>query len=175
MPIKDLFLKNFFLKILALLSALVFWFFIVGLQNIPQSFERPLNIETFNLPEELVVASKLPKAEVKIVTDKATRRSLTIEDFDAYIDLRDARPGTMTSSVYVTSKNPKVSIAKITPETITVQVEEKFEKDIPVTIKVKGKPKNGYIIASAWSTPGVVTIRGTEARLNEIHEVAVWV
>ena len=170
---KELFLKNISLKLLALGSALVFWFIVLGLQNAPQEFETPLEVKPFNLSEQYTVVGALPRAKVKILADKEVQQQLHPEDFDVYIDLKNAEPGKLTSAVYVTSKNPKVTIVSVAPESITLTLEKKTQKEMLIEYEVMGRVKDGFQLKSVKMDPERITLLGAGSTLSAIKKIKV--
>ena len=63
----------------------------------------------------------------------------------------------------------KISIIKITPANLTVNLEHVMEKKVPVTILVSGKPAPGFLVADAVAKPSFVTLRGPENILGPIQ------
>ncbi len=172
---ENLILKNLSLKLLALISALGFWFIILGLQDAPRLFETPLEIKPFNLSEQYMVVGKLPLAKVKIRADKEVQKQLRPEDFEVYIDLKDAVPGKTTGLVAVTSKNPKVVIVSVSPESVTLDIEKKAEKELAIDHEVVGKAKDGYQIKSIEIAPVRVKISGATSRLASLKKIKVLI
>lgn len=170
---KELFLKNLSLKILALGSALMFWFIILGLQNAPQEFEAPLEVKAFNLSEQYTVVGALPRAKVKILADKEIQQQLKPEDFEVYVDLKNAEPGKLTSAVYVTSKNPKVTIVSVAPESMTLTIEKKSQKEMTVEYEIAGKVKSGFQLKGVKIEPTKVMLFGAGSTLNAIKKIKV--
>lgn len=172
---KELFFKNWSLKLLALGSALLFWFIVLGVQNAPQQFETPLEIKPFNLSEQYTVAGALPYAKVKILADKEVQRQLKPDDFEVYVDLKNAEPGKVTSTVYVTAKNTKVTVVSIAPESITIPIEKRVEKEMVVEYEVAGKVKDGSLLKSVKINPEKVVISGAESTIAAIKKVQVLI
>lgn len=168
---KELFLKDWLLKILSVASALLLWFIVVGLQNAPQQFETPLEIKPFNLSEQYTVAGDLPHAKVKILVDKEAQRQIRPEDFDAYIDLKNVEPGKVTSAVYVTSKNPKVTIVSISPESVTITVDKIGEKDMNVDYDLSGKVRDGSELKGVTIDPQKIQLSGAVSTLSALKKV----
>ncbi len=170
---KQTLITNLSLKLLALASALGFWFIILGLQDAPRLFETPLEIKPFNLSEQYMVVGKLPLAKVKIRVDREVQKQLRPEDFEVYIDLKDAKPGKTTGLIAVTSKNPKVAIVGVAPESITLDIEKKAEKELTIEQEEIGKVKDGYQIKSIEITPPRVKISGATSLLSSLKKVHV--
>lgn len=172
---KELLFKNLSLKILALASALVFWFIVLGLQNAPREFETPLEVKPFNLSEQYTVVGALPYAKVRILADKDVQQQLQAKDFEVYLDLKSAEPGKLTSAVYVTSKNPKVTIVSVAPESITLMIEKKSQKEVMVEYEVIGKVKDGFQLKNVKIDPERVTLLGAGSTLSAIKKVKVLI
>lgn len=172
---KELLVKDWSLKLLAIGSALMFWFIILGLQNAPQDFGVPLEIKPFNLSEQYTVVGALPSANVKILADKEVQRQLHPDDLEVYIDLKNIEPGKMTSIVYVTSKNPKVTVVSVQPESVTMTIEKRVEKDMVLDYVVTGKPGDSSEVKSIKASPDRVTLSGAASILSGIKKVRVLV
>ncbi|MFA7277625.1 MAG: CdaR family protein [Candidatus Gracilibacteria bacterium] len=168
---KELFLKNWLLKIVSIASALLLWFVVVGLQNAPQQFETPLEIKPFNLSEQYTVVGSLPHAKVKILVDKEAQRQIRPEDFDAYIDLKNTEPGKVTSTVYVTSKNPKVTIVSVSPGSVTVAIEKTAEKQMVVEYEISGKVRDGSQLKGVKVDPQKVQLSGATSSINALKKI----
>jgi len=64
-----------------------------------------------------------------------------------------------------------ISIIKINPEFLTVRVEKKIKKELPVRIAFSGKPATGFTIASSLAKPLSVILQGSENVLGPIEEI----
>lgn len=166
------FLGNFELKILAVLAAIVFWFLIVGTENNFYTLPDEIEVKAFNVPEELVVAEDLGnvKLRLKLNTPEAVK-NIHPEDFNAYVDLQDVTEGERDIEVSVTSKNPEVSVLKTEPSTITVKIEKKAEKEVPIVEKVEGNVKEGYVVKNINFSEENAILKGSQKTLNDINEV----
>ncbi len=172
---KELFLKNWLLKIVSIASALLLWFVVVGLQNAPQQFETPLEIKPFNLSEQYTVVGSLPHAKVKILADKDVQRQIRPEDFDAYIDLKNTEPGKVTSTVYVTSKNPRVAIVSVSPGSVTVAIEKMIEKEMVVEYEISGKVRDGSQLKGIKVNPQKVRLSGAISTMNALKKIKAMI
>lgn len=167
-------IKNITLKLVAGLCAVLFWFLVLGLQTTPQELSEPIEIKPFNLSDQWTV-DELPSAYVTIQTDKETTRSARtediMEDIEAYIDLKNALPGNYTGQVFVTSKNPKITIVSVRPNTVSVRIEEKVKKDVPIEAYISGKPHDGFSITQATLTASHALIEGPTSLMERIKKI----
>jgi YbbR domain-containing protein len=172
---KELFMKDWSLKLIAIGSALIFWFIILGLQNAPQDFGVPLEIKPFNLSEQYTVVGALPSANVKILADKEVQRQLRPDDLEIYIDLKNVEPGKVTSAVYVTSKNPKVTVVSVEPESVTMTIEKRVEREVVLDYVVTGKASSNSEVKSVKASPERVTLSGAASILSGLKKVRILV
>ena len=84
-------LKNWELKILALVSAIVLWFFVVGIENNSYQFPEQIDIHAVNVPPDMTVTNDLGKATIRIQADQSMIKNLTADDFDISVDLQNAK------------------------------------------------------------------------------------
>ncbi|MEK9132822.1 MAG: CdaR family protein, partial [Patescibacteria group bacterium] len=87
---------------------------------------------------------------------------------EAYIDLRNAGAGTRKVQIAVTSKNSQVTIAKIDPAEVEVELQPVRKKMVTLTVDVQGKPAKGYSLDSVKLKQSLVTVSGAETFLKKI-------
>ena len=169
--IKKFFINNWELKILALLSAIVLWFFVVGIENNSYRFPEQIDVHAINLPQDMSVSNDLGKANIRIQADQDIIKNLTTNDFDLSVDLSNAHEGEQEVPLSATSKNDKVTILKVEPSTVHVVLEQITHKDIKVKTVVSGNPAKGYSVQNVSVTPGTITVSGGKSLLSKITSV----
>ena len=106
-------LKNLRFKILALVFAAIFWVFVVSMENTFYKLPDAVPVHVFNQAEDLALASEIGSVSLMLRADETVAlKTLSAGDFEAYIDLKSAGAGMRNVSVFVTSKNPSVSVLK---------------------------------------------------------------
>ena len=163
--------KNLQLKILALLSAIVLWFFVVGIENNSYRFPEEVDVHAANLTQELSLASDLGKARLRIRAGDDQIKNLTKGDFDVYVDLRNAKEGEADVPLIANSKNDKVSILKVEPATVHVILETVTQKEVKIKTVVTGNPAKGYTAKEVVVSPDIATISGGKTLLGKITSV----
>lgn len=165
------FFKNWELKMLALLSAIVLWFFVVGIENNSYRFSEEIEIQALNLPADMSLANEPGKAKVRIRADESLIKNLKATDFDLSIDLKKAKEGAQDLPVTATSKNDKVTVLKVDPATVHIVLEPLMEKDIKVKAVVSGKPAKGHGVENVQVTPATVKVKGGKTLLASLSSI----
>jgi YbbR domain-containing protein len=165
------FLKNWELKILALLAAVVLWFFVVGIENDSHLFQEEVEIQAINVPQGMSVANYLGKAKIRIRADQSLIKNLTVNDFDLSVDLKKAAEGEQTLPVTATSRNNEVTVLKVDPSTVRVVLESVIEKDVKLKVVVSGNPAKGYGVQEVQVTPLTVKVSGGKTLLAGLASI----
>jgi YbbR domain-containing protein len=165
------FLNNWELKILALASAIVLWFFVVGIENNSYRFPDPIEIHAVNVPSDMSVANTLGEGIIRIRGDQDVIKNLTKSNFDLSVDLKNAHEGEQDLPVSATSNNDKVTILKVEPATVHVVLEPVTEKDIKVKTVITGNAAKGYSVSNVDVTPQAVTVRGGKSLLSKLTSI----
>lgn len=161
--------KNLHLKILSLTLAILFWIFVVSLENTFSQFPEGISIKPFNLAEDLALSSKLGEVKLTLrAQDQLTLHRLAESDFEAYVDLKDVGAGTQEVSVLVNSKNPQINIVRVEPSAVSVTLEPVRQKIVPITADISGKPAEGFSLLSVKLSRDNVTVSGAESMLKKI-------
>jgi YbbR domain-containing protein len=163
-------LKNWKVKILALSSALIFWVFIISIQNTFHEYPEAIQIQPFNLPTELSVVNDLGEVKMTLDIEQEEMKNLVTDDFTAYVDLQGMGVGESMAEILVTSKNSNVKILKTEPSKIQVVVEEIDSKQIPLKYKLKGEAKEGYEVIEVSLSKSEVEITGAKSTIQKIIE-----
>ena len=164
-------LKHLPLKIFALVLATIFWIFVVSFENTFYQFPEDVKIQIFNLAPELAVTEDLGAVKLGIrASDSVVYRTLTAADFEAYVDLRNAGAGQRKVAVSVTSKNPQVTVVRVFPNEVSLNLEPVRQKNVSVTSEVLGKPAKGYKVGTVKLSKNTVAVSGAETFLKKIAQ-----
>lgn len=166
------FLKNWEVKILALVAAIVLWFFVVGIENNSYRFPEQIDVHAVNLPQGMSVSNDLGKASLRIRADQNMIKNLTKSDFDLSVDLKSAVEGEQDVPLLATSKNDNVTILKVEPTTVHVVLEPVTQKEIKIKPVVTGNPAKGYSVGNVDVTPATVTVSGGKSLLTKISSIS---
>lgn len=160
---------NLSIKIFSLVLAVLFWIFVVSLENSFYQFPQKIPVQAFNLASNLALTGELPGVQLTLrAQDEGMFKRLTASDFEAYVDLGRVGVGETAVPVSVTVKNPLVSVVRFTPESVVVEVENVREKRVNLVSQVTGQPGDGVRIERVELTQNTVTIKGAEKVLENI-------
>lgn len=164
---------NLLLKILSLALAIGIWLLVIGEEKLEFSFPAPLILR--GLPETMALA-QMPTDQVmvRLRAPEALLKGLTAGDIDARLDLTGLTPG----EHLVPLRRNQVSIPfsaellTVTPEVVPVIIESKVSREIPVDVRVAGKPAEGIRIAGVEVEPSQVAVEGPEGAVLAVRIVS---
>ncbi|MBI3398362.1 MAG: hypothetical protein HY026_03910 [Deltaproteobacteria bacterium] len=122
--LKNFFLQNITLKIIALSFAVVLWFLVVGEKQAEISFWIPLEFK--NLPKDMImIGEPVREAEITILGAKKVLKGLSPDQLIAIIDLVNLKQG--VNNLRITHNDIKIpkgiDIINIRPSSIVIHVE----------------------------------------------------
>lgn len=165
------------LSLFSIIAAFVIWFVI-------QDVENPRIKATFpedGTPPSIVVkpinADRLiPTEEFRVAVDAEGRQddlsSLSVDDFEATIDLKNIPANTPTEvPVRVTSTRKGVKVLAVRPASVSVTVEPLVEEQFEVRLNPSGQLVAGFEVADRKVDPLTVTVSGLQERLDNVVSV----
>jgi YbbR domain-containing protein len=167
----QLFTRNLGWKVLSLLIAIGLWIAVSREPEVATSLSVPVDFK--NMRDDLDTSGNLPdrvRLEVRGPSGRLTRDNLSA--VAVVLDLSDAQPGDRTYSIRGRNLNlpPGVVFYRAVPSEITVRFEQLVFKDELVEPVYVNKPL-GYRFARAELSPSMVRIRGSQDRVQAIHQV----
>lgn len=173
--LKDYFLENTGLKVLALLITAVLWLSVasrpvaqVTLRNVPILFQ--------NLPESQnleVTDTDAPSAQVYLEGPRDIVDSIRPNEVTVFADMKSVEPGVRVKQLMIDmSRLPSSVKGVVDPREIRIRVERVIEKEVPVKPRFDGDPPPGYELVGWQISPPSVRIGGAESRIRDINEVS---
>jgi YbbR domain-containing protein len=164
--------RNWFLKLLSLVFALVLWFFVMGEQKLEVGYVVQLELK--NVPPGMMVANEVPSlVDVRVSGPRTLLTNLRPKDISLSVDLRDLQPG-LTSFKRLEERLNIPSALKVTrlsPSFVDVKLERVKEKSVPIRAVLSGTPAEGCKIGAVQISPNQVVVEGAESELKDINEV----
>jgi YbbR domain-containing protein len=173
--LREIFLEDLGLKLVALVIAVGFWLAVTGLRapatmrlrGVPLEFIRPENMEIGNDPIEQV--------DVTLEGSQARLSDVNARNLVARADLTQFRQGERVARLTpqtVTMDVPAgVRVVGIEPRTVAVRLEPIVEREVDVEPRFEGDMPEGYIRGATQVTPARVRIRGPESHVASIEKV----
>ncbi len=169
--LKDLVFKNFALKVISLLLALVLWFVLSSAQGVEKIVEAPVVI--VNKPQNLGISSDY----VKSVLVQLKSTPLAPKDFaknlTVTLDLKNSLPGDKVFNLSKKNLNlpTGVEVINIRPSTIALKLEKLERKKVPVVVRYSGIPARGYEITNIFVSPKSIEVEGPSSKVFKVKSV----
>ncbi len=171
--IKRFFTYHPFMKMFSLLLASLLWFAIRTEKHREMNVNIP--IRYVNLPSGTTMAGPIPDMiRLKLRGSNLRMAKMDDEFFSPYqINLEDANMGLNTFRIF--SEDFKVpfgvTIDRIQPATIHVDLAKSIIKAVPIDAKIVGHPAPGFAFKSKKVSPMEVQIRSYPAQLDMIQSL----
>lgn len=176
MKIKALFTKNLGLKITAFLIAFAVWIAIAGKQRAFSEKIFDINIETYNVSENIDIRSIKPnKIRVRVKGTSSRIKKLKDEDFSFRVDLKDVREaGKLNFMTEDILEHPEeVEVLSLHPKKIVMDVEEFGLQEVDVKVLFTGWWKRGVKFLEMKVLPEKVHIFGYKSSISKISRVYI--
>jgi YbbR domain-containing protein len=172
--LRRVFVEDFGLKLLALGITLVIWLAVTS-ENKPVTIHTGVQLNLLK-PENLEISNDPPKTvDVLLTGSKHKLNNLRLMDLVATVDLQDSHAGERVirlSPQTVAIELPEgVKIESYSPNSLTVQLEPVVERQIPVEVRLAGKPDDGFEVYGIQSSPNTARVRGPASHLHDLQRV----
>ncbi|MDH5561059.1 MAG: CdaR family protein [Deltaproteobacteria bacterium] len=172
---KELIVKNWPQKILAIVFAMIVWALAPSPNKEAQTEMQFFVPVTYaNLPKTLeIISDPIQSVSISVATSQSDLQNLHPSLFQAVIDLHDATGG---EKVYaVTEKNiktpPNVRVNKISPDSVKLAFEDTIEKELPIHVVISGEPAKGFAVSEVILEPKVVKVHGPVSKLSGVLQL----
>lgn len=174
MRIREIFFKNFPLKFLSFLFALLLWIVVSGEKK--QMVEIMVNtrIGFQNLPKNLEVVNYSPReVNIRLKVQKNQIFSVDSRRISLMVDLSSAKEG---EEIFSLKKDMVIlpvpaEVVKITPSFVKVRLEAIVRKQVRVKPVLIGSPPKWIIFDGYEVRPKFVTLSGTKQSLRRVTSV----
>jgi YbbR domain-containing protein len=168
---RQLFIGNLGWKVLSLLIAIALWIAVAREPEVATSLAVPVDFK--NLRDDLDIDGNLPdrvRLEVRGPSGSLTRDSLAAAA--VVLDLSDATAGERTYSIRGRNLNLPAGVVfyRAVPSQLTLHFGQLIFKEEPVDAFFVNVPPL-YRVASQELTPAKVRIRGSQDRVQAIHQI----
>lgn len=165
--------ENWLLKLIALSFALVLWFFVMGERRLEVGFTVPLELK--QVPEGMMVANEVPaQVDVRLSGPRTLLMNLGPKDISISVDLSDLKPGVASFKRLDDKLNipTGIRVTRLSPSFVDIKLERIRSKEVPVQVKLAGRPAEGLRIAAVEVDRPTVTVEGAEGELRALEAVA---
>ena len=166
--------ENWPAKVLSIAMALILFVFhrMSTLEN--RFFSASLQLD---LEPNIVPASLYPRTiRVNVRSDAASLRTFAEEDIEPYINLKGKGRGTYRMPVRFRKKGTAPGIEpleiRVDPMEISITLDNKISKYVPVKANIQGSVKQGYELVTFTLNPAQVIIDGPSDLMTGIVEIS---
>lgn len=172
---RALLLEDWGLKILALVITLGLWFGVteqrtpetVRMRGVQLVFLRQDDVEISNdTPETIQVTLRGSKQVLTDMLDRTLTATVDISGMKLGSRVAQLNPKTVTMDL-----PPGVQVVGIDPPAVSLRLEKRIERAVPVEARLEGRPASGYEVYRVQIAPAQVRVRGAESRVNAIQKV----
>ncbi len=166
----DILNRNIAAKVIALIVAIILWFFVMNEQNpaIDSSVTVPLEVQ--NAANGYVVNHTVENVKIKVRGPRSLFAMATERDFKAYVDLKGATEGKHSIKIQ-TSLPQGFEVVTVSPESAIFDIDKIIQKSVPVEIAFSGSLETGVAIGKAVPAFENVRIEGPSVAVNEVENV----
>jgi YbbR domain-containing protein len=167
--LKDLLTRNWALKLLSFVLAVILWLTVVPEEKIYGERTLSVPLETRAIPASMELVEK--SVSTVDITVRATNRllgQLTVADIEAVLDLKRAG---VTQEDYALEPSmivvpPDVKAVRVFPSKVHIKLEKANEVEMAVTPSIIGKLKDGFVIKEIECIPAKAKLRGPESKFR---------
>jgi YbbR domain-containing protein len=162
--------SNFGLKVLAIVIAVGLW--VAGHRDVERAVEVP--VEFRNIPSDLMVLdNRVDYVVLRLTGPRTLVSTLDAGDLKLGLDLDGAKPGSISYPLGPSSFSiPRgVTIARITPPVVHLQLEPVLGRVLPVTVRFVNKPPAGQKIGETSVEPESVSVLGPAEEVRRLVSV----
>ncbi len=159
------------LKIASLILAVFVWMYMRSETRPSQIFTVPIEYE--GLPEDLALSGDFPDSVVVHVrAPDPTLKAIGPASFRARVRLAGLKPGEVEIPVKPDMIRAPlgIEVMRVEPATLSLTVERRIRRDVPVVARFKGKPAHGYENDGYTLNPDKVMIEGPEGVVRAVRE-----
>jgi YbbR domain-containing protein len=168
--LKDLFLKNRWLKLVSFLLALILWLTFIPEEKIFTEKTLTVPLEIHNIPSQMEIVEKPPSTvDVKIRSTRRLIGQITPANVSVILDLQHVSVNQVNfplsvDMIYV----PEGAEAKeVSPSQINLKLETIKEIPLEVIVDFTGEIPEGYEMTQYEVIPLEILVKGPESKIKE--------
>ena len=126
------------------------------------------------VPKDLIMTSMPPdEVEVRVTGPKLFIGNLSSSQITAELDLSGAKEGLNTYRIQPGDiRTPLgVDVQRFRPSSIDFRLERLINVELPVRVRISGRPAHGYRVADVLVFPRTVAASGTKKGIRDLREL----
>ncbi|NIM59482.1 MAG: hypothetical protein GTO16_11160 [Candidatus Aminicenantes bacterium] len=172
--LKNLFLKNWGLKLFSFLLALILWLTLITPEKVFSEKTLTIPLELHNIPSEMeLIERPMATIDVKIRASKSLINDITSANVHAVLNLEKA---SLDQEDYPLNKSmisipSGAEVRDIYPSQVSLKLERTKEILLDVEANIIGKLKEGFKLENVGIFPPQVLIKGPESKVKDRYKV----
>ena len=171
--LRRLFVDDWGVKLLALGITLALWMAVADF-NKPRTIRVAVQLN-FVRPATLDISNEPPRTiDVELTGSRERLDNMRLSDLVATVDISDNPAGeriVRLNNERVHMDLPDgVKIQSFKPTTIPIRLEPNLERQLPVDIKVEGRPAPGFELISSTAQPNVINVSGPASLIEKLQQ-----
>lgn len=168
----NFFTVNIGTKLVSVIVAIVLWAVVMGSRTVEATKEVPIEVTA---PADLVPGNDLPdRISFRLSGPKALLSAILDRRYEPIrVNLTGAKAGLVTYRFFSDSIHVPigVKVLSVNPTALLIKLEPLKRREVPVRLDVEGSPPEGYYLVGAHVEPPFARIKGSETRVDAVHEV----
>ncbi|NLF00056.1 MAG: hypothetical protein GX601_03675 [Anaerolineales bacterium] len=159
--------------VLALILSVLAWLVAVESEDPTRTgrFPQSVGVALEGLSPEMVLLKDFDKSvQITLRTTESVWQNLSADDFTVTADVSGLGPGTHQVPLQVTLDKSPARLLEIQPDTVTVVMDARAQRTVPVQVDVEGEPALGYIQRALVVSPQEVVVSGPESYVSQVVE-----
>lgn len=165
--------KDLFLKIAAVIVALLVWYTITAAENPLETKQVRVDLPALQAPPGMILRDQ--SVSQTTITFQGRRHSLEkIKDAEVSIvpiDISKAPAGRTTYTIEYVCPYSGVTVTDIYPSQVTVTLTPEEHKQVGIVISVRGTPNKEFIAGAATYEEQGVTVTGAKSDVERVAQV----
>ncbi|HEY72370.1 MAG: hypothetical protein DRJ03_10215 [Chloroflexi bacterium] len=170
--------SNIALMILSLTLAGLAWIVSVEAEDptLEQPYSQPIPIAPPEPPAGMVIVGEFDQSvQVTVRAPESVWMSLTLDDFTATVDLTGLGTGVHETPVQVELHKHPARRILVEPEYVTLELEPRAERSVPVIVRVDGEPALGYIRRATTVDARQTTVTGPDSYVTQVITAVTYI
>jgi len=172
--IRNLLFRNWELKLLSLLLALVLWMSLIPEERTFSEKTLTIPLETLNLPRDMELVEK-PEATVDVTVRAPNRLIDGLSSANVFAKLNLAQ-ATVFQQEYPLNETmisipPGAAVVRISPNKVKLRLERAKEVPLDVVPNIVGQVKENFRVVRVDVAPPRVSVKGPESKIRENDKV----
>jgi YbbR domain-containing protein len=173
--LRNLFLRNWQLKLLSLLLAFVLWLSLVPEEKTLSEKTLTIPLEARNIPSDMELVEK-PASTVDVTIRAPNRMINEISAANVFVKL-NLSTATLFQQEYplnekMVSLPPGAEVVRISPTKVRLKLERTQEVMLDIVPTIIGQTKEGYGISKIEITPPHVLVKGPESKIRDKDKIS---